>query len=48
MQERRQQGAVGGLELDPLAVELTLEHAELVSQCEDLDVLVAVAAGKQA
>jgi len=48
MQERGEQGAVGGLELDPLAVELALQHDDLVAQREDLDVLVTITAGQQA
>jgi hypothetical protein len=48
VQERREQGAVGGLELDPLAVDLELQHGDLVSQREDLDISVAVTAGQQA
>ncbi|MDT3446507.1 MULTISPECIES: hypothetical protein [unclassified Pseudofrankia] len=48
MQEHGEQGAIGGLELDPLAVELALQHGDLMSQREDLDVLVTVTAGQQA
>jgi len=44
VQERREQGAVGGLELNPLTVELALQHGDLVAQGEDLDVLVVIAA----
>lgn len=37
-------GAVGRVGPYPLAVEVTLQHRELVSESEDLCVLVAVAA----
>jgi hypothetical protein len=39
---------VGGLEPDPSAIELAVQHSELVAQGEDLDVLVTVPAGQQA
>lgn len=37
-------GAVGQVEPNPLTVQVTLQHPELVSENEDLCVLVAVAA----
>jgi hypothetical protein len=45
VQECRQQRPVGWLELDALVCELALQHADLVSQREDLGVLVAIAVG---
>jgi hypothetical protein len=42
-----QQGPFGGLESDALVAELALQHDDLVSQDEDLGVLVVIAAGQQ-
>ena len=44
MQQRSQQGSVGGLEPDALAAELALQHGDLVAQHEDLGVLVVITA----
>jgi hypothetical protein len=47
MQQRGQPRPIDRCEPDVLPVELTLQHRELMPQREDLDVLVAVAAGQQ-
>jgi hypothetical protein len=47
VQQRGQPRAVDRLESNLLPVELALQHRELMAQREDLDVLVAVAAGQQ-
>jgi hypothetical protein len=43
-EQRGQPGPIGGLEPDPLFVELAVQHGELVPQGEDLRVLVPVTA----
>lgn len=47
VQQRSQPGPIGRLEPDPLPVELAVEHRELVTQAEDLRVLVPVTARQQ-
>jgi hypothetical protein len=42
VQQRGQPRPFDRFEPDPLAVELALQHGELVAQRQDLDVLVAV------
>lgn len=48
VQQRRKQCPVDWGELDFLAAELALQHGDLVSQREDLDVLVVITARQQA
>jgi hypothetical protein len=47
VQQRGQPRPIDRLEPDPLPVELALQHRELVTQREDLDVLVPVATRQQ-
>jgi hypothetical protein len=47
VQQGGQQCSVVGLEPDALVAELALQHSEFVAQCEDLGVLVAIAARQQ-
>jgi hypothetical protein len=47
VQKRGQPCPVGWVKPDPLSVELTLQHGELVAEGENLGVLVPVAAGQQ-
>jgi hypothetical protein len=46
VRQRGQPRPIDRLEPDPLPVELTLQHRELVAQRQDLDVLIGVAAGQ--
>ena len=45
VQQCRQQRPIGWFEPDLLLAKVALQHRDLVSQREDLDVLVAIAAG---
>jgi hypothetical protein len=47
VQQRRQTRPVGRVEPYPLPIKLTLQHRELMTQGEDLRVLVAVASRQQ-
>ena len=45
VEQRRQQRPIGWFEPDLLLTKVALQHGDLVSQREDLDVLVAIAVG---